>query len=176
MIDVGAVIRADERAVHHIGALGLVLAAYVLGHDDVAGLGEFAEGRRQCQRRVRARRPFHELGGAVGRAVEDHGGVRGALGNDDDREQLHAIAHRDHHFALLEIHQRGHRLELLGDVAAHGRCVRRGGGGPGMQCENGNGSKKPGRTHDTSGRFGSITCAPARFHAAACGASRQAPS
>jgi hypothetical protein len=44
--------------------------------------------------------PGGTLEGVVGREGEEDGGVLRTVGDDDDGVQFHAVAHRDHDFAL----------------------------------------------------------------------------
>ena len=54
-----------------------------------------------------------ELVGVVGRARQQDRRAPGALRDEDDRVQLHAVAHRDHHVALDVVEAVVGRFELL---------------------------------------------------------------
>ena len=66
--------------------------------------------------------------------------MRGALGNDDDGVQLHAVAHRDHHDALDVVGRGSGRVEVRRDVGRQRRRLRkpaRSDRGECEECENG---------------------------------------
>ena len=119
---------ARQRPGHHIVAFGFVFSAYILGHDDVAGVGELAEAQGQDQRAARTIPAAGEFAGVVGRAIENHGRTRRAFGNDDDGMELHAIAHGNHDVALDVVVGFCRDFEVCGDVAGrrrrcgHGIC------------------------------------------------------
>src|SRR6185437_6642037 len=65
--------------------------------------------------------------GTIGRAREQHGSVVGALGNDDDSMQAHAVAHGNHDVALDVVEAGGGgpqlRRSLAGEVGIFGRFL-----------------------------------------------------
>jgi len=130
MIDPGIIELPGKRPVHDVRSFGLIFTAHVLGHDDIALCGQFAKRIRQGERSVRARRARRELRGAIRRAIEHDGRMGRALRYDDDREQLHAVAHRNHDLAFVEVVECRRRAELGRDVAcgsgARGDGRRRG--------------------------------------------------
>ena len=54
------------------------------------------------------------LRGIVGRPRQQDRRVASALGNDDDGVKLHAVAHRDHHFAADVIVESAGAVKLFG--------------------------------------------------------------
>ena len=129
------VLRPVHGAVHHVVALGAVLAAHVLHDADVAALDDRLDGvvvavERRAE--VRALVDPRELVGVVGRPrEEDRRRLRaqGRLRHEDDRVQLHAVAHRDHHLAphVVEAVVRRHeaRRHLARQRRVHGGGRRR---------------------------------------------------
>ncbi len=80
-----------------------VAPAHVLLHEDVAGFLEFARRADRLRHPVDAvaQRVLGIHAGAVGRALHQEGvALRPVLRHVDDREQLHAVAHRDAVFVL----------------------------------------------------------------------------
>ena len=130
VIHLGRVQRADHRAGDDIIAFRAVFAADVLEHPDVPGANERLVRLRQQRRHVRA--VLDAIGaplGIVGRARQQDRGVRCALGNDDDGEQLGAVAHRDHHLAPHIVARRGRIGEVRGHIASgRWRLLREGRG------------------------------------------------
>ena len=117
VIDRRRVLRPVQRAVHHVVALGAVLAAHVLHHADVAALDDHVGGvvvAVQDRAEVRAVGVAGELRGVVGRARQQDRRALRALRHQDDRVQLHAVAHGDHHLAPDVVEAVGDGLELAG--------------------------------------------------------------
>ncbi len=155
VVDLAGVERAAQRARHHVLAFGAVLAAHVLEHADIAAAHEHLITLRQFGIHMRR---FEARGAAVGvirRARQQDGGMLGALGNHDDRMQLHAVAHRDHHFALDVVVARRRRSQRAL------RNIRRqwcglGQGEAGRECggQGSDGEQGTADAHETSGRAG----------------------
>ena len=109
------ILRTVQRAVHHVLAFRAILAANVLHHANVAAFDDHfggvvvtvqdsVQGANYCVR--------GELVGVVWRARQKDRRVLGAFGNEDDRMQLHAVAHRNHHFATNVVEAVVRRFKL----------------------------------------------------------------
>ena len=103
----------------HVVALGAVLTAHVLAHDDVTGGDRGVEHLRHDGREVRTREARDAVRGVVWRARQEHGRVRCALRDQDEGLELHAVPHRDHLLALDEVElvrlrREGRRARLRG--------------------------------------------------------------
>ncbi len=102
MIDRCGIQRAAQRARHHIVALGAVLAADVLDNADVAAFKDDFQCvviAMEAGSEMRAVLVGGEIVGVVRRAGKKNWRVLSAFGHKDDSVQLHAVAHRNHHFA-----------------------------------------------------------------------------
>ena len=102
MIDRGRVLRSVQRAIHHVVALGAVLAADVLDDADVAALDDHLGGvvvAVQDGAKVGALRMGRELVGAVRRAGQKDGRAVGAPRDENDGVQLDPVAHWNHRLA-----------------------------------------------------------------------------
>ncbi len=105
MIDGRGIQRTVERAVHHVIALGAVLAAHILHHADVAAFddyfGRIVVAVQDCAE-MGAFGVAGERGGAVGSSREQNrsGLILCALRENDHGVQLHAVAHGNHYVAL----------------------------------------------------------------------------
>ena len=90
------VLRVVQRAVHDEQTIGAVAAAHVLGHEDVAVLGELLVRHRELRGAEGAR-------GAVRSANEHDRERRGhGLRHERHREQLHAVTDGDRQFAAFK--------------------------------------------------------------------------
>ncbi len=79
-------------------AFGHVAAAHVLAHEDVAGLFEFARWPQRLGQPVHAIAQFAfgaHAGAVRGALHQERVAARAVLRHIDDREQLHAVTHRD---------------------------------------------------------------------------------
>ena len=111
------ILRPVDGAVHHVVAFGAVLAANVLDNADVAAFNDHVGGvvvAVECRPEVRARRVAGELIGVVRRARQQNRRVLGALRNQDDGVQPHAVAHGDHDVAAFVIEAGGRGLKADG--------------------------------------------------------------
>ena len=102
VVDGRRVLRAVQRAVHDVVALGAVLAAHVLHHADVAAFDDHVGGvviAVQDRPEVRALGVARELGRVIGRARQQDRRALRSLRNKDDGVQLDAVAHGDHDLA-----------------------------------------------------------------------------
>jgi hypothetical protein len=125
MVDRGRVERPLQGPVHHIIALRPIFAAHVLDRDDVAGADQLGVGGRKDVFGPRAEPAAGgRLFGRIGRPVEHDRERAGAScrppGNDQHREKLRPVAHRDHDFAADVLELAARSIELLRDVAALG--------------------------------------------------------
>ena len=125
MIDFGRVERADHRAGDHIIPLRSVFAANVLIDADIAVAHEHLVGQRQRRKHAGTGRALGATAGVIRRARQDDRCVLGILGNDDDREQLGPVAHRDHHLAAHIIVRSGRRRKFRRNVICRGWGGRR---------------------------------------------------
>ncbi len=108
VVSIGGVIHGSRilgpvhGAIHDVISLGAILAAHILDDPDVAIL-ENHVGRvviaLQRGPQVTALRVDHQRLGVIGRAREQHAGMRRTLGYQNDRVQFDAVTHRDHHVA-----------------------------------------------------------------------------
>ena len=125
------VLRPVQRPVHHVVALGAVLAAHVLHDADVAALDDRLDRvvvAVEARAEVRALVLGRELVGVVGRPREENRHALRPVRNEDHRVQLHAVAHRDLDLApgVLVTVRRGH--ELPGRLAREPGVLSRGRG------------------------------------------------
>ena len=126
IVDIGLVERATQRTGHDIVALRPVQAAHVLIDADIAVIDEIRVHDRQDFLDPLAAVAAGRLARIIGGAGQQDRAVARALAHDDDGEQLHPVAHRDHHFLahivrlrpgrIIDIDLvRGHRIGLGGD-------------------------------------------------------------
>ncbi len=128
VVDGRRVERPVQRPVHHVVALGSVLAAHVLHDADVAVLDDDVGGvvvALQDRAEVRARRVAGERRRVVGRARQQDRPVRRARRHENHRVQLHAVAHRDHHVAPVVVAHAGRDLHLRRRLARKRRVLGR---------------------------------------------------
>ena len=125
MVDLGVVERSHQRPRDHVVALRAVFPTDILEHADVAALHEHLVALRQDVEHVRRSHAAGAPVGIVGRARQQDRRVVRTLRHHDDRVQLDAVAHRDHHLALDVVVAVGRRDEILaGDVRRHRRRLR----------------------------------------------------
>jgi len=124
MIDAAAVERASERQIHDVVAFRAVLTADVLVNTHIAVADQRLVVLAHRHRHQRAR----DLPGVgafldVVRRARQHDGHRlaGALRDQDHREQLDAVAHRDHLFTARVVIGIRDRVELRRNVVASDR-------------------------------------------------------
>ena len=146
MVDRGGIERPAQGAVHHVVALGPVLAAHVLDSADVAALDDHLGGvvvTLEDGAEVRARAVAGEGVGVVGRAGEQDRRTLCPPGNEDDGVELHPVPHRDHHVAPDVVESVRHRLELRRRLAGKGGL----GGGARGRRPGGLGGPRPDEEH-----------------------------
>ena len=119
IVDGGGVERAPEWPVHHIIAFGFVDAAHVLIDADIAIVDKLGVHDREDLLDLLAPIAKACLAGIIRGASQQHRATGGALAHDDDGEQLHAIAHRNHHFAADIIGLGSHRIVAGDHVGFH---------------------------------------------------------
>ncbi len=118
MIDRRGVERPVQRAIHYVITFGIILAAHVLHHANVAAFHDhicrivvaLENGPEMRTRGMRC-----ELRRTVRRARKENGrviGSGGTLGDKNHRMQLHAIAHGDHDIPPRVIEGVSQRLEI----------------------------------------------------------------
>ena len=120
----GVIERPPERARHQVFAFRSVLAANILEHADVAIAHEHLVTLRQSREHIRRSFPLGAARSVVGRARQDDRRMARPARNDDHRVQLHAVAHGNHHVALVVVVERGWRFEFGRDVWRFGRNLR----------------------------------------------------
>ena len=128
VIDGRRIQRSVQRTVHHVVPLGSMLAPNVLHdadvpavHDDVGGVVVAAEDWPK----MRALRVARQHVGVVRRARQENGRPLRAPGHEDDRVQLDAVAHRDHHVALGVVEAFGRRAKGRRRLTWEGLARRR---------------------------------------------------
>ena len=124
--------RPVQRPIHHIIALAAILAAHVLHHADIPAVDNYVHGVViSIQRRIQvcAMQIVGQSCRAIRRAGQQNAGVLRAFRNQDDRMQLHAVAHRDHHIARRVVIAGVGRLQFLRSLARQRRrlskCTQR---------------------------------------------------
>jgi len=136
VIDRSRVERTLERPGHDVVAFGSIFSAHVLVHDDVAGRSRGVVHLRHGRGEMRAVEVQHALRGVVWRACEQDRRLGRALRNENERFQLHAVAHRNHDFALDVVELIRLRCESCG------RLTGKIGRGPSCQCGGGANDQK----------------------------------
>ena len=129
VVDGSRVERAVQRPVHHVVALGAVLAAHVLHHADVAALDDDVGGvvvALEDGPEVRALRVAGQLRRIVGGARQQDRRAAGALGDEDDGVELDPVAHGDHHVAPGVVEALRRRLQPGRGLAGQRGVLRRG--------------------------------------------------
>ena len=103
VIDGRGIQRTVQRASHHVIAFGAVFAAHVLHDADIAAFDDHL-GRIVIATENRTEMRAGGLSGLrhslVRRAREQDRRIFRTLGQNDDRVQLHAVAHGNHHVAF----------------------------------------------------------------------------
>ena len=128
VVDRRRIQRPVQRPVHHIVALGAVLAANVLHHPDVAAVHDHVGGvvisvERSPQMRADAVGRQHI--GAVGRAGEEDRRLLRSFGDQDDGMQFHAVPHGNHDLAALVIESISRRHKVRRSLARQGGVALR---------------------------------------------------
>ena len=129
-VDRSWILRPAVGAIHHVVALGAVLATNVLNDADVAAVENDVDGvviAVEIRSEVRAGGMRGEFVGAVGRTSQQDRGMRRAFGNENHGVQVDTVAHRDHGFAPLEIERGGDWLKMLRRFAGVVGILRGGG-------------------------------------------------
>ena len=132
VIDWSGVLRAMERAVHHVIAFRLVFAAYVLHHADVPALDNHINGiviTIENWTKMRALRMPGQRVGFIGRTRQQNRCALYPFWNKNHGVQPDSVPHRDHHFASAVVPTARHRLEagwrFTGKVRIAGSCSLR---------------------------------------------------
>ncbi len=114
------ILRSMQRAVHHIIALGAVLASNIFDHADVPALddhiGRIVITVEGC-RKVRAALQRRELIRAVRSARQQYrrmlrAGLLRSIRHQDHHVKLHAVAHRHHGLASFILEARRGQLQI----------------------------------------------------------------
>ncbi len=130
----GVIARSDRRRRHVVGALGAVLAANILIDANIAGLDKNFVGERKSLDHARTLGARGAAGGVVGSAGEQNGRILRSLGDDNDGVELDAVAHGNHHYALVEIGRLRGSLEVGVELVKRKIRLLRG-GSEGARCE-----------------------------------------
>ncbi len=122
LVDLGSVAAgADDRPRHDEVTFGFIHAANILVDADIAVIDELGVHGRQDLGDLVALVAGGGVLGIIGRARQQDRAVPGALLEDDDGVELHAVAHRDHDFAFDIVG--GVRIDRLvrgDDIGRHG--------------------------------------------------------
>ncbi len=127
VIDRSGIQRPVQRAIHHVIAFGAVLAADILHHANITALDDHF-GRIviaiKNRPQVRTGSLTSLRRGAVRRARKQHRRIVRSFGQNDNRVQLHPIAHGNHHVALdvvePSLDRREHGRSLAGQIGSLG--------------------------------------------------------